>query len=74
MFEKVRDMIAQQLDVEADLITMDTDFQEDLGADSLDLVELLMLAEEEYLVTIDEDEIKSFRTVGDVVRYIEDNM
>ena len=74
MFEKVRDMISQQLDVDAEFITMDTDIAEDLGADSLDLVELLMLAEEKYYITFDENEIKNFRTVGDVVRYIEDNM
>ena len=74
MFEKIRDMISQQLDIDADMITMDTDFQDDLGADSLDLVELLMLAEEKYMLTIDEDEIKNFKTVGDVVRFIEENV
>ena len=74
MFEKIRDMISQQLDIDADMITMDTDFQDDLGADSLDLVELLMLAEEKYMITIDEDEIKNFKTVGDVVRFIEENV
>ena len=74
MFEKIRDMISQQLDIDAELITMDTEIFEDLGADSLDLVELLMEAEEKWLVTIDEDEIKNFKTVGDVVRYIEENM
>ncbi len=74
MFEKIRDMISQQLDIDAAHISMDTEIFEDLGADSLDLVELLMEAEEEWLITIDEDEIKNFKTVGDVVRYIEDNM
>lgn len=74
MFEKIRDMISQQLDIDAEHISMDTEIFEDLGADSLDLVELLMEAEEEWLITIDEDEIKNFKTVGDVVRYIEDNM
>ena len=73
MFEKIRDMISQQLDIDAAHISMDTEIFEDLGADSLDLVELLMEAEEEWLITIDEDEIKNFKTVGDVVRYIEDN-
>ena len=74
MFEKIRDMISQQLDIDAAHISMDTEIFEDLGADSLDLVELLMEADEEWLITIDEDEIKNFKTVGDVVRYIEDNM
>lgn len=74
MFEKIRDMISQQLDIDAEHITMETEIFEDLGADSLDLVELLMDAEEKWLITIDEDEIKNFKTVGDVVRYIEENM
>lgn len=74
VFERVKQMICQQLDIDLERISESTDIAEDLGADSLDLVELMMMAEEEFLLTIDEDAIKNLHTVGDIVRYIEDNM
>ena len=73
VFDRVKQMISQQLDIDLERITEDTDIAEDLGADSLDLVELMMMAEEEFLLTIDEEAIKNLHTVGDIVRYIEDN-
>ena len=74
VFDRVRQMISQQLDIDLERITEDTDIAEDLGADSLDLVELMMMAEEEFLLAIDEEAIKNLHTVGDIVRYIEDNV
>ena len=74
VFDRVRQMISQQLDIDLERITENTDIAEDLGADSLDLVELMMTAEEEFLLSIDEEALKNLHTVGDIVRYIEDNM
>ena len=73
VFEKVRDILADQLDLEEDSITMDSSFIEDLGADSLDLVDLVMSLEDEFGLEVPDDQIENFRTVGDVVRYIEEN-
>ena len=68
VFEKVRDILADQLDLEEDSITMDSSFIEDLGADSLDLVDLVMSLEDEFGLEVPDDAIE---TMGDVVRYIE---
>ena len=73
VLEKVRKMISKQLDIDMDRIDENTDIADDLGADSLDLVELLMEAEEVFPVTFDENAMKDFKTVGDVVKYIEEN-
>ena len=54
-FDKIKDMIVDQLDVEADEVTMDANIQEDLGADSLDIVDLIMAVEDEFEVKIDDD-------------------
>ena len=71
MLEKMREMIAEQLSVEADTITEETSFKEDLGADSLDAVELCMTLEEEFDITIPEDKIADLKTVKDIVDYVE---
>ena len=55
-----------------DDITMDTSFTEDIGADSLDLVELVMALEQEFDIEIDDDQVENIKTVGDAVRYIKD--
>lgn len=73
MFEQIRDILAKQLQVEAETITMETCISEDLGADSLDVVELLMTIEEEFGVTVPDDDVMTFKTVGDVVTYIENH-
>ena len=73
-FEKIRSILATQLDIDEDKISMQTDIAEDLGADSLDVVELMMSVEEEFGVTIDEDEVRKFKAVGDVAQYIDDNL
>ena len=75
VFEKIRDVIAEQLGVEdVEIITMDTTFIDDLGADSLDIVELIMALEEEYDIEIPEAEAEKISTVGDVVEYIKANV
>ncbi len=73
VFEKVRSLLADQLGFDADSITETTSF-EDLGADSLDLVELMMSLEEEFSISAAEEELTGIKTVGDVVKLIEDNI
>ncbi len=70
MFEKMRDIIAEQLNCDADSIGMETSFKDDLGADSLDLFELVMALEEEYGIEIPAEELTDIETVGDVVDYL----
>ena len=73
VFDKIKELLAQQLDIDEDSITTETKISEDLGADSLDVVELLMAIEEEFGVQIPDEEIENFKTVGDVVEYIQAN-
>ncbi|HIX34766.1 acyl carrier protein [Gemmiger sp. An120] len=72
-FEKIRACLAEQLDIEPDEITMDSNILDDFGADSLDLVDLVMALEDEFEVEVPDDAIESFHTVGDVVRFVEDH-
>lgn len=72
VFETVKSIIMEQLDVEEDKVTMDAVIQDDLGADSLDIVDLVMNFEEEYDIEIPDDQVELIKTVGDIVRYIED--
>ena len=71
--EKVKQIIAGKMSISEDEITVDTKLKEDLQADSLDMVELVMAAEDEFGVEIEEDVVREFVTVGDVVKYIEAN-
>ena len=72
IFEKLSELISEQFGVEPDTITMETTFEDDLGADSLDIVELSMALEEEFGVSeMGEDEISSITTVGDLVHYLQ---
>ena len=73
VLEKVKSILAEQFDVEEDKITADTDLQEDLGADSLDVVDLLMSIEDEFDVEVPDEEIENIKTVGALVSYIEAN-
>ena len=73
VLEKVKAILAEQFDVEEDKVTADTDLQEDLGADSLDVVDLLMSIEDEFGVEVPVDEIENIKTVGSLVSYIEAN-
>ena len=72
-FENVRDFIVNTLSCEADQITPETNLYEDLEADSLEAVELSMALEEEFGVTIADEELPNMKTVGDLVKYLEDH-
>lgn len=72
IFEKVREILAQQLDIEEDSINMESNIQEDLGADSLDLVDLLMTLEDDYGLEVPDEDVEKIKTVGDLVAYIEE--
>ena len=71
VFDKIRDILAVQLDTDANDMTMDTRIVEDLGADSLDVVEMLMAAYDEFGVEVPDDKIEGLKTIGDVVEYIQ---
>lgn len=73
IFEEVKKLIAGQLDVEEDIITMDSVIVDDLSADSLDVVELIMRLEEKFAIEIPDEDAEKIQTVGDAVRYIEAN-
>lgn len=70
--ENIKRILAEQFSMSEDDITMDTSFAEDIGADSLDLVELVMALEQEFDIEIDDDEVEKIKTVGDAIRYIKD--
>ena len=72
-FEKVRDIVVDQLGVEADEVAIESTFIDDLGADSLDIVELIMAFEEEFGIEIPDEAAEKIKTVQDVVSYIEHN-
>ncbi len=75
IFEKLCELISEQFGVEADTITKDTTFEDDLGADSLDIVELSMALEEEFGISeMGEDEISAVTTVGDLVTYLQNKL
>ena len=74
VFEKVKAIISEQFDVEEDTITNDTTITEDLGADSLDVVDLLMSIEDEFEIEVPDTEIENIKTVGELVKYIEDHV
>lgn len=75
IFKTMQDLIAEQFAIDADEISMDSSFVDDLGADSVDLVELVMAMEEELNVgEIDEDDLTGLKTVGDCVRYLYNKM
>ena len=71
VFEKIRDALASQFEVNADKITIDTDIVADLGADSLDLVELIMSLEDEFGISVTDEAIYGYKTVGEIKTYIE---
>jgi acyl carrier protein len=70
--EKVRDIIVEQLSVNAEQVTPEAKFIEDLGADSLDVVELVMAFEEQFSVEVPDEDAEKLQTVGDVIKYIEE--
>ena len=67
IFEKIKNLLAEQLDADENDMTMDTDIAKDLGADSLDVVELLMAIEDEFDIEVPDEEIENIKTIGDLV-------
>ena len=72
-YEKVRKIIAENLEIDENTITPESVITDDLGADSLDVVDLVMSFEDEFGVEIPDEAVETIRTVGDIVKYIEDN-
>ena len=73
IFESVRNILVDQLGVDADAVTLDSNFIDDLNADSLDIVELVMAMEQEFGVSIPDEEAERIKTVGDAVDFIKNN-
>lgn len=71
VFERVIEIVANELNVSKDEITLETDIQADLGADSLDAVELMMALEEEFNTEIPDEEAQGFKTIKDIVKFLE---
>lgn len=74
VFEKVKEMLCEQLDVEEDKVTPEASIVDDLGADSLDVVDLIMSLEEEFDVEVPDEDVENMKTVGDIVKYIENKI
>jgi acyl carrier protein len=74
VFDKVKEILMDQLDLEEEKVTMEASIIDDLGADSLDVVDLVMSLEEEFDVEIPDEQVENIKTVGDIVKYIEDNI
>lgn len=74
VFEKIKNILSEQLGADEEEMTMDTNIAKDLGADSLDVVELLMSIEDEFEVEIPDEEIENIKTIRDLTEYIQNNM
>ena len=73
MLEKIKEIVAESLNADAAELTEETSFKDDLGADSLDLFELVMALEEEFGIEIPTEDLEQIATVGDVIKYINDH-
>ena len=73
-FEKIREIIMEQLSVEEDAVTMDTHLMKDLEADSLDAVEIIMAIEDEFDIEVPDEDAEKFQSVADLVKYIEEKI
>ena len=73
VFDKIKEIIAEQLSIDEDSITADTHLMKDLEADSLDAVEIIMAIEDEYGIEIPDEEAEAFKSISDIVKYVEDN-
>lgn len=71
IYEKIKNIIVEQFNIDEDSISMETSFRDDLNADSIDLVELIMTLEDEFDLEVEDDEVEDINTVGDAVNYIE---
>jgi acyl carrier protein len=73
VFEKIKKILIDQLDADEDAVTMEASITDDLGADSLDLADIVMSIEEEFDIEVPDDQLVNIKNVGDIVKYIEDN-
>lgn len=73
IFDKIKEIVIEQLGVEEDVVTPEANIQDDLGADSLDIVDLIQTIEDEYDLSIPDEAVESIKTVGDIVAYVEKN-
>lgn len=73
VFDKIKELIVEQLEVSEDDINMETNLMQDLDADSLDAVEIIMAIEESYEIEIHDEEVEKLQTVADLVNYVEEN-
>ncbi len=73
-FDKIKEIIIDQLSVEEDVVTLEANIQEDLGADSLDIVDLIQTIEDEYDLSIPDEAVENIKTVGDIVAYVDKNV
>ena len=73
VFDKIKELIVEQLGADEDAVTSEANSQDDLGADSLDIVDLIQTIEDEYDLSIPDEAVESIKTVGDIVAYIENN-
>lgn len=71
VFEKIRKILCEQLDLEEDDVTLESNIAEDLGGDSMDVVDLIMSIEDEFGIEVPDDQVENIKTVGDIVNYIE---
>lgn len=71
VFEKIRKILCEQLDLEEDDVTVESNIAEDLGGDSMDVVDLIMSIEDEFGIEVPDDQVENIKTVGDIVNYIE---
>lgn len=71
VFEKIRKILCEQLDLEEDDVTLESNIAEDLGGDSMDVVDLIMSIEDEFGIEVPDEEVENIKTVGDIVNYIE---
>ena len=73
MLEKMKEILAEQLGCDADMITEETSFKDDLGADSLDLLEVIMALKDEYGIEMNTEDLSDLNTVGDVMNYLKES-
>lgn len=74
VFEKIRDILCEQLEQNADAVTMESLVMEDLGADSLDVVDIVMSIEDEFEIEVPDEVIENVKTVGDIVKFVEESI
>ncbi|WMJ24456.1 acyl carrier protein [Paludicola sp. MB14-C6] len=74
VFDKIKSILVDQLDVDEDAVTMEASISDDLGADSLDVADIVMSLEEEFDLEVPDEVLANVKTVGDIVKYIEENV